>query len=72
MCPFSGVEPVEGRRVGSARDSEQRAERVERVEAPIEPKRELVEVGLYMLGTDPVMDAVDPGFQIGEDQVDDR
>ena len=25
-----------------------------------------------MLGADPVMDAVDPGFQIGEDQVDDR
>ena len=25
-----------------------------------------------MLGADPVMDAVDPGLQIGEDQVDDR
>ena len=25
-----------------------------------------------MLGTDAVMDAIDPGLQIGEDQVDDR
>ena len=44
--PFSGVELFEGWRGGPARDSEQRAERVERVEAPIESKRELVEVGL--------------------------
>ena len=72
MHPFPGVQPVIGRRGCAARNSEERAERVERVEAPIEPKRELVEIGLQMFGADPVMDAVDPGLQVGKDQVDDR
>jgi hypothetical protein len=46
MRPFPGVKPVEGWRDCASRDSEQRAERVERIEAPIESKSELVEVGL--------------------------
>ena len=72
MCPFPGIKSVKGRRGCPARDSEQRTERVERIEASIEAKRELVEIGLEMLGADPVMDAVDPGLQVGENQVDDR
>jgi len=44
--PFAGVQPVKSRGVGPAGDSEQRAERVEGIEAPIESERELVEIGL--------------------------
>ena len=44
--PFPGVKPVEGWRDRASRYSEQRAERVEGIEAPIESKGELVEVGL--------------------------
>ena len=44
--PFPGVKPVKGRRGCSAGDSEQRAERVEGIEAPIESKGEFVEVRL--------------------------
>ena len=39
--PFPGVEPVEGWRDRASRYSEQGAERVEGIEAPIESKREL-------------------------------
>jgi len=72
VYPFPGIQPVKGRRGYPARDTHQRAERVERVEAPIEPEREFVEIGLQMFFADPVMDAVDPTLQIGKDQVDDR
>ena len=44
--PFPGVKPVEGWRDRATRYSEQRAERVEGIETPIESKGELVEVGL--------------------------
>ena len=44
--PFPGGQPVKGRRDCPAGDSEQRAERVEGIEASIESKREFVEVGL--------------------------
>jgi len=44
--PFPGVKPVEGWRDRATRYSEQRAERVKGIEAPIESKGELVEVGL--------------------------
>jgi hypothetical protein len=51
------------------RDPEERAEGVEWVEPPIEAERELVEVGLQVLGADTVMDAVEPGLRIAEDEV---
>ena len=70
--PVAGIKFGVGRRLGTARDAEQRAEGVERVEAPIEAERELVEVGLQVFGADAVMDAVEPGLQIAEDEVDDR
>jgi len=44
--PFPRVKPVEGWRDRASRYAEQRAERVEGIEAPIESKGELVEVGL--------------------------
>jgi hypothetical protein len=44
--PVAGIELGIGRRVYITGDAEQRAESVERVEAPVEAKREFVEVGL--------------------------
>src|SRR5271170_4057882 len=40
-------------------------------EQPGEAECEFVEVCLQMLMTDPVMDAVQPRFQVGEDEMDD-
>ena len=48
------------------------AEGVEWVEAPVKAERELIEIGLKMLMADTVMDADEPRFQIGEDEMDDR
>ena len=53
-----------------ARDPEQRSEGIERVEAPVEAERELVEVGLQVLGADAVMDAVEPSLQVAEDEME--
>ncbi len=44
--PRAGIKVGIGRRLNSARDAEQRAEGVERVEPPVEAERELIEVGL--------------------------
>jgi hypothetical protein len=44
--PRSGIKLGIGRRRDIARDAEQRAEGVERVETPVEAERELIEVGL--------------------------
>ena len=44
--PGSGIKLGIGRCLDVARDAEQRAEGVERVEAPVEAEREFVEVGL--------------------------
>ena len=46
MDPRAGIEVGKRRRLGPASDAEQRAERVERVESPIEAEGELVEIGL--------------------------
>ncbi len=72
VLPFPRIEFVEGRCADVASDAEQGAEGIEWVEAPVKAERELIEVGLKMLAADTVMDAVDPRFQIGEDQMDDR
>ena len=68
----AGIKVGVGRRLNTARDAEERAERVERVEAPVEAEREFIEVGLEMLRAHAVVDAVEPGLQIGEDEVDHR
>ena len=44
--PRAGIKVGIGRRLNPARNAEQRAERVERVESPVEAERELIEVGL--------------------------
>src|SRR5271165_2696559 len=72
MGPRAGIKVGIGRRLNAARDAEQRAERVERVETPVEAERELIEVGLQMLGAHAVVDAVEPSLQIGEHEVDHR
>ena len=46
VLPVAGIKLGIGRRLCVASDAEQRSEGVERVEAPVEPKREFVEVGL--------------------------
>ena len=46
VLPVAGIKLGIGRRLCVASDAEQRTEGVERVEAPVEPKREFVEVGL--------------------------
>lgn len=46
MVPFSRVKLIVGRSIRVARDPEQGAESVERVEAPVEAKREFIEVRL--------------------------
>jgi hypothetical protein len=58
VLPCAGIEVGIGRGLGGARDAEQRAEGVERVETPIEAERELVEVGLEMLRAHAMVDAV--------------
>ena len=61
MLPGSGVKLCVGRCGDVARDAEQGTEGVERIEPPVEAEGEFVEVGLQVLVTDPVMDAVQPG-----------
>src|SRR5208283_2223301 len=70
--PYAGIKVGIGRRLNTACDAEQRAERVEWVETPVEAEGELIEVGLEMLRAHAVVDAVEPGPQIGEDEVDHR
>ena len=72
MHPFPRIEFIEGRCSDIASDAEQGAEGVEWVEAPVKAERELIEVGLKMLMADTVMDADEPRFQIGEDEMNDR
>ena len=73
VFPCAGIEVGIGRGLGvTSRNAEQRTEGVERVETPIEAERELVEVGLEMLRAHAMVDAVEPGLQVGEDEVDHR
>ena len=71
MIPVAGIKLGVGRCLCVASDAEQRTEGVERVEAPVEPKREFVEVGLQVPFADPVMDAGQPCLEICEDEMDD-
>lgn len=72
MSPFAGIKFGVSRCSNIARDAEQRAKGVERIEAPVEAKREFVEVSLQMLMTNPVMSSSQPGFEVGEHQMDNR
>src|SRR5271170_5274675 len=55
-----------------AGDAEKGTGGIERIESSVEAEGELVEVGLEMLVADAVMDAGQPGFQVGKDEMDDR
>ncbi len=72
MLPISIVQLRVCRCLHIDAQTEQRSEAVERVEAPVEPEHELVEVRLQVLRAHAVMYAVEPRLQIAEDQVDDR
>ena len=52
MLPGSLVNPVIGRAFTIGSDAEQRAERIEGVEAPVKAERELIEIGLQVLRLD--------------------
>jgi hypothetical protein len=71
VLPRSGVKAVIGRCCVATRYPEKRTKGVERIEPAIESKRELVQVGLQMLGADAVVHAVEPCFEVAENQVDD-
>jgi len=71
VLPLSRIKPVIGRRADFAADAEQRAEGIERVEAPVKSERELVEVGLKMLRRHAVVTAEQPTFEVAENEVDD-
>src|SRR5271168_1873157 len=71
VLPSSRVKLRVGRCSDVAGYTEQGTEGVERIEPPVEAECEFVEVCLQMLMTDPVMDAVQPRFQVGEDEMDD-
>ena len=71
VLPGSRVKLCVGRCSDVARDAEQGKESVERIKPPVEVEGEFVEVGFQMLVTDPVMDAFQPRFKVGEDEMDD-
>lgn len=72
VLPFPRVKLSVGWCGDLAGDTEKRAKNVERVEPPIEAESELIEVGLKMLVADAVMDAGQPGLEVGKDEMDDR
>ena len=53
-------------------EAEERAESSVAGFAAVEAKDELIEIGLQMLATQPVVDASRPSFEVGEDLVDPR
>ena len=70
--PLGGIELGVGWRLGRACDSKQRAEGVVRVEPPVEAEGELTQLGLEVLGTHAMVDGIEPGLRVAEDEVDDR
>ena len=72
MLPFTRVKLVVDRGVRVASDPQQGAESVERIEPPVEAKREFIAVRLSRWMTDAVMSPHQPSLQVREDEVDDR
>lgn len=72
MLPLSAVEPVIGRAFAVGPDAQERTEGVKRVEASVKSERELIEVGLQVLGLDaPVVRALQPRLEVRKNKVDD-
>jgi hypothetical protein len=73
VSPFPGVKLRISRWDGPRRNPQNGVEGIHWVEAAVEAKYELVEVGLQMMRLDPAMvGAIDPRLQIGEDKMDHR
>jgi hypothetical protein len=72
MLPFAAVKLAIGRGFHVAADSQERTERVERMEAPVKAERVLVQVSLKVLGRHAVMAAAKPGFEVAENKMGDR
>src|ERR1035437_2786840 len=66
------VKRVIGRRLRHRSDAEQAPEGVEREEPPVEAERKLFQVRLKVLRRDAVVNAIQPGLQVAEDEVDER
>ena len=71
VLPTARIKPFVGRRRGVRAYSEQRTERIEGVKAAVEPESELVEVGLQVFRAHSVVTALQPAFEVAENQVDD-
>jgi hypothetical protein len=72
MLPSSLVNPGIGRAFAVGPDAEQRAERIERVEPPVEAEGELIEVGLQVLRFDAaMMRPLQPRLEVRKNEVDD-
>ena len=69
VLPLPAVEAIVGRAFAVRTDTQQRAEGIERGEAPVKAKGELVEVGLKVLRADAVVRAAKPSLQVAENQV---
>ena len=73
VLPSSLINPGIGRAFAVGSDTEQRAEGVEGVEAPVKPERELIQVGLQVLRLDaPMMRALQPSLEVRKHEVDNR
>ena len=70
VLPLARIELGVRRRPDVAGDAEEGAEGAEWGMPPVESERELVVVGLEMLLADAMMGAVDPGLQVGKDEMD--
>jgi hypothetical protein len=71
VFPTAAIKLGIGRADGFRTDAQHRAEGVERVETAVKPERVFVQIGLQVLGADAVVTALQPGFQVAENQMDD-
>ena len=70
VLPLARIQAVIGRAFAVRSDAEQRTERIERVKAAVKSERELVQVGLQMLGADrAVMRASKPSLQVRKNEM---
>ena len=73
MYPLPGIKLRIGRRNSPRRNPQNGVEGIHRIEATVETKHKLIEVGLQMTSFDAaVMSAIYPRFQVGKDKMDHR
>ena len=66
---FCVVKGVVGLWLHGSSNAEQALERVERKEPPVESERELVQVCMKVLWRHAVVNAIQPSFEVAEDEV---